>query len=190
MHRGYLLLVLHAHLPFVRHPEHENFLEERWLFEAITECYLPLLAVLERLLEERLTFRITLSLSPPLIAMLQDPLLQQRYRQHLERLLELARRECRRTRKDPGLRALAEFHQHWFTTTRQRYLEQYDCDPVAGFRRLADAGILELITSAATHGFLPLLRQEPAAVRAQLRVAADFFRQRLGRSAPGIWLRT
>ena len=52
MRRGYLLLVLHAHLPFVRHPEHESFLEERWLFEAITECYLPLLAVLERLREE------------------------------------------------------------------------------------------------------------------------------------------
>jgi 1,4-alpha-glucan branching enzyme len=40
--QGYLSLVLHAHLPFVRHPEHEKFLEESWLFEAITETYLPL----------------------------------------------------------------------------------------------------------------------------------------------------
>ena len=36
---GYFSIVLHAHLPFVRHPEHEKFLEENWLFEAITETY-------------------------------------------------------------------------------------------------------------------------------------------------------
>jgi 1,4-alpha-glucan branching enzyme len=40
--RGFLCLVLHAHLPFVRHPEHERSLEEQWLFEAIAETYLPL----------------------------------------------------------------------------------------------------------------------------------------------------
>jgi len=37
MAQGYLALVLHAHLPFVRHPEHERFLEEDWFFEAMTE---------------------------------------------------------------------------------------------------------------------------------------------------------
>ena len=36
MARGYLALVLHAHLPFVRHPEHQYFLEENCLYEAIT----------------------------------------------------------------------------------------------------------------------------------------------------------
>ena len=45
--QGHLSLVLHAHLPFVRHPEHERFLEEGWLFEAITEVYVPLLRLLE-----------------------------------------------------------------------------------------------------------------------------------------------
>ena len=45
--QGYLSLVLHAHLPFVRHPEHEKFLEESWLFEAITETYVPLIQMLE-----------------------------------------------------------------------------------------------------------------------------------------------
>jgi len=45
MSSGYLCLVLHAHLPFVRHPEHDDFLEEDWLFEAITETYEPLAAL-------------------------------------------------------------------------------------------------------------------------------------------------
>ena len=52
---GHLALILHAHLPFVRHPEHRDHLEERWLFEAIAECYLPLLEVFERLAEIKAT---------------------------------------------------------------------------------------------------------------------------------------
>src|SRR5580765_5606973 len=89
-------LILHAHLPFVRHPEHENFLEEDWLFEAITETYLPLLRMLRRLREDGVAFKLTLSITPPLGAMLRDELLQQRYLRHLERLIGLARQEIER----------------------------------------------------------------------------------------------
>jgi predicted glycosyl hydrolase (DUF1957 family) len=80
MPEGYLLLVLHAHLPFVRHPEDPHFLEERWLFEAITETYIPLLSRLERLLHDGVRTRLTMTWSPPLCEMLVDPLLQSRYR--------------------------------------------------------------------------------------------------------------
>ena len=49
MPRGYLLLILHAHLPYVRHPEYDRFLEERWFFEAVTETYIPLIKFFDRL---------------------------------------------------------------------------------------------------------------------------------------------
>ena len=49
--QGYLSLLLHTHLPFVRHPEHERFLEENWLHEAITETYLPLIQIMDGWLE-------------------------------------------------------------------------------------------------------------------------------------------
>ena len=49
MAEGSIALVLHAHLPFVRHPEQAESLEERWLFEALTETYLPLLDMLAAL---------------------------------------------------------------------------------------------------------------------------------------------
>ena len=73
MEKGYLAIVFHAHLPFVRHPEHEESLEENWLYEAITEVYIPLLLVLEGLLEDAIDFRLTFSLTPPLVSMLLDP---------------------------------------------------------------------------------------------------------------------
>ena len=78
MKHGFLSIILHAHLPYVRHPEHESFFEENWLFEAITECYIPLIGVLDRLQNDKVPYRLTLSLSPPLISMLRDELLQTR----------------------------------------------------------------------------------------------------------------
>src|SRR5690348_2342188 len=95
--QGFLALVLHAHLPFVRHPEHEQFLEENWLFEALTESYLPLLQLLETWRGQGLTARLTFTLTPSLCAMLQDALLQSRYRRYLSGLLELAHKEVHRT---------------------------------------------------------------------------------------------
>ena len=100
---GYLALVLHAHLPFVRHPEHEEFLEENWLFEAITETYVPLFLVLDRLLEDEIDFRLTISLTPTLGSMLRDPLLQARYLRKLERTIELAEKEVARTAEEVNL---------------------------------------------------------------------------------------
>src|ERR1039458_8065000 len=76
---GPLALILHAHLPFVRHPEHESFLEEDWLFEAISETYIPLLVMMQGLVRDGIPFKLTMSITPTLCAMLRDPLLQERY---------------------------------------------------------------------------------------------------------------
>ena len=77
MAHGYLALVLHAHLPFVRHPEHARHLEERWFYEALVECYLPLLDAFDRMAEEGVPFALTMSVTPPLAAMMRDDLLRQ-----------------------------------------------------------------------------------------------------------------
>ncbi len=188
MSRGYLGLLLHAHLPYVRHPEHEVFLEENWLFEAITETYIPLLQAFERLQKAGIAFRLTLSLSPTLIAMLQDELLQQRYLKHLGRLIELARKESRRKHPDNRTQAMAANYLALFEAIAGIYQNDYQCDLVTPFKRLQQAGCLEIITTAATHGFLPLLRTEPGAIRAQLATAADYHEQTFGQPAPGIWL--
>src|SRR6185436_20593004 len=107
MAEGFLAFVLHAHLPFVRHPEHEHFLEEDWLFEAITESYIPLLRMMERLVDDKVPLKLTMSITPTLAAMLQDDLLGERYIRHLDMLIDLARREVKRNRRDEKLRELA-----------------------------------------------------------------------------------
>ena len=107
MRQGSLALLLHAHLPWVRHPEHEEFLEEDWLFEAITECYIPLLKILRRMVADKVPAKITFTLTPTLCAMLRDPLLQSRAERYLERGCELAAMEVDRTSHDEPLQHIA-----------------------------------------------------------------------------------
>jgi 1,4-alpha-glucan branching enzyme len=184
---GYLSLVLHAHLPFVRHPEHEKFLEENWLFEAITETYVPLLQMLERWRQDAMAAPVTLTLTPTLCSMLLDPLLQDRYRRHLNELIELAEKEIHRTHWEPGYHELALFYSERFKWIRDFYLA---CggNLVGLFRELQDAGRLEIMTSAATHALLPLLAGHPRSMRAQILVARDHYRSCFGRDPNGIWL--
>lgn len=188
MARGYLSLVLHGHLPFVRHPEHEEFFEERWLFEAITECYVPLIKLMDGLLADGIPFRLALSLSPTLCAMLQDELLQQRYVRHLDKMIELATREVARTRNDPVFQPLARTYCDWLTDTARIYDARYGRNLVKAFRRFQEAGVLELFTTCATHGYLPLLKTHPQAVRAQVLVGQESYRRTFGQPSRGVWV--
>ncbi len=186
MRPGSLALVLHAHLPFVRHPEHKESFEEEWLFEALTETYLPLIAMMQRLARDRVPFKLTLSLTPPLCAMLNDELLRERYVRHLDRSIELAQRETAR-HHDAELRELAQFYYDLLSETRRRY-EEWHHDLLAVFRQLRAAGVLEIIASAATHGLLPLLMPTPEAVRAQILIGCDVYREIFGAEPVGFWL--
>jgi 1,4-alpha-glucan branching enzyme len=188
MSKGFLTIVLHAHLPFVHHPEHERFFEENWLFEAITECYLPLLGVLDRLQRDQVDYRLTLSLSPPLISMLCDDLLQARYLKHVQRLLELAEKEIIRTREQPELQNLAQFYRRFFADTLDAYQNYYHGDLIAAFKKHQLNGQLELITTAATHGFLPLLNVSETAVRNQVNIGTATFAAHFGHPPTGFWL--
>jgi 1,4-alpha-glucan branching enzyme len=186
MMQGYIALVLHAHLPYVRHPEHERFLEENWLFEAITETYLPLVQVMDGWLRDGMDTRLTLTLSPTLCAMLLDPLLQGRYMRHLDVLVELAEKEIHRTHWDQAFQPLAWMYHQRFTSLRRTY-EEYGRNLVGAFRKFQEAGRLEIITTAASHALLPLLEHRPS-IRAQILVARDHYRSCFGRDPNGIWL--
>jgi 1,4-alpha-glucan branching enzyme len=186
--QGYLALVLHAHLPFVRHQEHEKFLEENWLFEAITETYVPLFLVIERLLDDAVDFRLTFSLTPTLASMLLDPLLQSRYLRRLSKTIELAEREIERTRDLPAFHPLARMYHALLVQVRDAFVTRYGKNLVNGFQRFQQTGKIEVIGSAATHGYLPLLSVNESAVRAQIGVGVRHYQQIFGRKPQGFWL--
>ncbi len=185
--KGYLALVLHAHLPFVRHPEYEEFLEEDWLYEAITETYLPLLSMMEGLERDGVHWRLTMSLTPTLCSMLNDELLRSRYLVHLEKLIELAELEVQRTATTPEFHRTALMYQRKFYECREAYVNTYQRDLVGAFNRFQESGNLEIITCGATHGFLPLMKDRPEAVEAQVSVGVEHYKRCFGRAPRGIW---
>ncbi len=186
--QGFLAFVLHTHLPFVRHPEYEEFLEESWLYEAITETYLPLIDMLDGLVRDRVPCRFAMSLTPPLLNMLSDTLLQQRYLRRLERLIELSAKERERTRQDPVFCGLAEMYWQLFSHARAVFADRYGCDLIQAFRRFQELGVIEIIGCAATHGYLPLMQVNEKAVRVQIRVGVEEYRRFLGCDPRGFWL--
>lgn len=184
---GYLCLILHFHLPFVRHPEDNEFLEETWFYEALTESYLPLLRMFERLRDDGVPFRVTVSLSPPLLNMMQDPLLRFRYVARLEKSLELAEKEIWRTRNQPEFNRLALMYKQHLADARRQFHE-YGGDLVGAFRRLQNDGTIEIMASAATHGYLPLLGVQRESVEAQVEVGVATYREAFGKWPSGFWL--
>ncbi len=186
--KGYLMLVLHAHLPYVHHPEYERFLEERWLFEAVTETYIPLIKFIDRLREEGVGGRLTLSVSPSLAAMLEDPTLTQRCERHLEMSMRLADAEIGRTQAWPEVNRLAIMYRRLFEEARQVFVERSGRRILQVWREFAQQGLLELMTCASTHPFLPGLAAYPGSIRAQVVSAVEEHERIFGSKPKGLWL--
>jgi 1,4-alpha-glucan branching enzyme len=184
--KGYWCLVLHAHLPYIRHPEYADFLEEDWFYEGMVETYLPLLNIFEKLVEEGIDFRVTMSITPSLANMMSDGLLQGRCMSYLNRLCEFSEKEVWRTRWLPEFHETAKMYMSKLNICRKLY-EKYHCNVLDGFKKLQDAGKLEIITCAATHGYMPFFLQSKV-TRAQVKIAVDDYTKKFERKPRGIWL--
>ncbi len=180
-------IVLHAHIPWVRHPEVPHCLEEDWLHSAVVETHLPLLEMLFRLRSEGVPFKLTLNLSPTLLAMFRDKLLRRRTLSYLDRTLRLCRDEVQRG-DITGFGHLAGIYEERLLRFRSLFVDQWQGDLIRAYTDLRDSGHIELTASAATHGLLPLLMRVPETVQAQVRAGIRQYVQCFGRMPRGFWL--
>jgi 1,4-alpha-glucan branching enzyme len=188
MIKGYWMPVLHSHLPFVKHPEYDYFLEEHWLFEAISETYIPLLMAMNRMVDEKIEFRLTLSVTPPLCEMLSDPYLTEQFKKYIHKLIELSKKECIRLGSDKDNLKVAEFYLNRFETTIKFFEGFLDSNVLNGYRFFYEQGLIDIITCGATHGFLPVLRVNKRAVEVQVELAAQTHNKYFNKRPEGIWL--
>ncbi|MCX7934597.1 MAG: DUF4912 domain-containing protein, partial [Planctomycetota bacterium] len=184
--KGCWALVLHQHLPFVRHPEYDVSLEEQWFCEAVLSVYTQLLHLFWRLERDKIDFRITLSLTPTLLAMMQDPLLKMRAARHIDECIALATKERDNSRDKPWYHTIEQIlHRFWCAKT---VWDAYEGDLTRGYRDFQNIGKIEIITCPATHMILPLYKHFPEAVRAQIRLACQQYERVFGRRPRGMWL--
>ena len=179
-------LVLHSHLPYVRGAGRWPHGEE-WIHEAILGTYLPLLVVLHDLRDERIRYRVTIGLTPTLLEQLADPEINARFLEYVDDQVhraELDAWDLATTTVDRA--ALAEFYRASYARLRDAYLVRFSRDIVGAFADLARTGEVEILTSAATHGYLPLL--DDASVAAQLAVGRATTERLTGLVPTGVWL--
>ena len=181
-------IILHAHLPYVKHIEFPRFLEEDWLFESINESYLPLLRMLEKLSNQAVNYKLTMCFSPTLMTMLTDVDLQQRFLNYMERHLQLGEKEIERTQTEDTDAHKMAYYYYEKTIKNLEIYKYYKCNILEGFKELASLGKLELITTAATHAFLPLYKDYESAIRAQVLVGIQTFENAFGYKPKGFWL--
>jgi 1,4-alpha-glucan branching enzyme len=185
---GSFTFVLHGHLPYVlSHGVWPHGMD--WIFEAASECYLPLLDAFTTLAAEGISPKVTMGLTPVLTEQLRDESFKEGFDDYLRTRIAAAEQNAVefRQRKEPLLERLAYTWRDEFTGIRARFHEQYGRDIPGAFARLQDAGHLEVITCAATHGYLPLLGDDTA-VRAQVRQGVESYQRHYGRMPRGIWL--
>jgi len=185
-------LVLHAHLPFVREYNGEDDLnqsgEEGWFFDALSETYIPLLLMFDRLESNRTPFRLGLSVSPLLCQMLGDEHLQKKYLAHIDRQIEFGRQELERTADQGDLHRLAKLYFDRLVDRRIAFTERYDGNILKAIDSFRRKGKIEILASPATHAFLPFHCSSPESIQAQLETALPCYRQRFGSCPQGLWL--
>ena len=153
-------LILHAHLPYVRHLEYPRFLEEDWLFESLNESYIPLLSLMDRLDEEGLDFKLTFCFSPTLLTMLTDSALNERFANYMRLHMELGRKEIQRLKGEKDTLRLASAYLEKLENNWKFY-EENGCSIIPVLKKLNANGRIELMTTAATHAYLPLYAEYP-----------------------------
>jgi 1,4-alpha-glucan branching enzyme len=185
---GSFTFVLHSHLPYTRQAGRWPHGEE-WLHEAAAETYVPMLDSLNRLKDEGLPARLTLSLTPILLEQLADDDVRRNFRSYLDQKISAASEDIPRfeAAHDLHMTYLATFYRDWYSSIRDRFLNAYSGNLVPAFRKLQDAGIIEVVTCGATHGYLPLLDRDES-INLQLKTAVETHRRHLGRAPRAIWL--
>ncbi len=187
---GAFTFVLNSHLPYARLAGRWPHGEE-WIHEAASETYVPLLNTLNDLKAEKIGCKLTLGITPILAEQLADDLVLEHFEQYLDNRIEAAERDILHfesdDHKDDHLRYLAEWYRDWYIGIRTSFIERYDRDLIGAFRQLQDDGLLEIITSAATHAYLPLLSEE-STLYGQLKLGMQSYERLFGSTPRGVWL--
>lgn len=180
------VLTLHSHLPYVlnhgRWPHGSD-----WLCEAMTDTYLPLVEALDSLAVQRVPAPMTIGVTPILASQLAHPALAGELEAFFAQRLE-ACDEAEAVFLENGETELAPLARFWRERYRrlERLYERVDGNVVAALRRYAEAGRIELLSSAATHGFLPLLSRDES-IGLQLAVGRAEHHRLFGQWPLGCW---
>ncbi len=186
--QGAFTFVLHSHIPYCRSAGRWPHGEE-WIHEAAAETYIPLLRALHDLRNQGVPFGLTIGLTPVLVEQLRDPLINEHLREYLESHVETATKDVDRHQAAgaTNLARLADYYWTGYSRLLADYRDAFGGDLVGAFGVLQESGHVEIATSGATHGYLPLLARD-SSIGAQIGVGIASYESAFGRRPRSIWL--
>lgn len=184
---GTFVFVLHTHLPYCRNAGRWPHGEE-WLYEAASETYIPLLEMLADL-HQRCQFSVTMSFTPVLVEQLAASAVLDGIQTYIADRIERARADEKRFEQegDSSLASLAHYFADWYSARLRGFEQQLNGGLINALRYLRDTGCLEVLTSAATHAYLPLLSRD-SSIYAQIRTGVEAYQRTFGERPAGFWL--
>ena len=185
---GAFSFVLHSHLPYARMAGRWPHGEE-WIHEAATDTYLPLLAALHDLAADGVRYRLTIGITPVLAEQLADADVLANLDAYIVDLGDRAKNDIARFGADGDTQRASDaaFYRDHFAWLLDQFRERFGRDIIGAFRWLQDNGYVELATSAATHGYLPLFERD-SSIYAQVRTGVRTYERHFGRAPEAFWL--
>lgn len=187
MSKGYFAFVLHGHLPYVlSHGKWPHGTD--WLSEASAETYLPIIKVLNELINEGYKPKLTMGLSPVLCEQLADDSFKDEFIEYLEQKIKAAKDDTEEFIKydQKGMLKNSHFWQEYYSSTLETF-NNCNRDILNEFKKLQDNGYLEIITCGATHGYYPLLSRDES-LQVQTKMAVKNYKKHFGKDPKGQWL--
>ncbi|HZK42737.1 MAG TPA: glycoside hydrolase family 57 protein [Syntrophomonadaceae bacterium] len=181
------MMVLHSHIPYVKHQGRWPF-GEVWLFEAMAETYIPFLKNWMNMKQEGKEAKITLSLSPVLLEQLNSKYIQKEFINYLKEREALALEDERffLGHGDKELATVASIYYKFYRDIRRDFITDFDMEIVGVLKSLLKNGDIEIITSAATHAYLPLI--DKPSLEHQVILSKQTYEKMFGAEPKGFWL--
>lgn len=178
-----LLIILHAHLPYIRIPDKKFPMQELWLYQALTESYIPLILIFQDLINNNIDFKITISLSPTLLSMLGDNYYKSKYKEYLDTLLNISNEN---TGNFESISASNGFSKR--VKKINTFWNNINGKIINEFRKLSADNRINIITTSATHALLPMYRDRPDFIESQIKTGLRTFKALMDYSPEGFWL--
>ncbi|OED37881.1 hypothetical protein AB834_01205 [PVC group bacterium (ex Bugula neritina AB1)] len=180
--------VLHAHLPYVCHKDLSYCLEHDWFFEALTETYIPLIFMLQRLKKKKYRNVLTLSLSPTLIKMMENSFLLEQYHSYLYEHMNIFYEYAEGFKGDKNKIRLVEHYIDHYQSVCDYVSNMFPKGLIKDFADLSKEKVISLITTSQSHAYLPLWHQDKQLIQDQILYGCDEFEKALGVKPRGFWL--
>ncbi|MHA1269553.1 MAG: glycoside hydrolase family 57 protein [Candidatus Helarchaeota archaeon] len=185
---GSFTFVLHTHLPYVlNHGIWPHGMD--WLNEASAECYIPILNILNKLKEEGYKPHLTIGITPILTEQLRSGVFKKNFIDYLNNKIDSAQKDYQlfKSWNNEHRANLAIMWKDYYTKILDDFNNKYNQDLIGAFKKLQDINLIEIITCAATHGYLPLIGTDES-IQGQIKTGIKNYKKNFGKDPLGIWL--